>query len=80
MIRVLLAAGAEIKSRNVDGNTPLNWTARNIWCRTTPLQALLDAGADINARNAEGDTPLAVAIRHDNQPASQVLQGNGAGK
>ena len=80
MNRVLLAAGAEIKSRNVDGNTPLNWTARNIWYRTTLLQALMDAGADINARNVEDNMPLAVAIRHDNQPANQVLQDNGAGK
>ena len=78
VIRVLLEAGADIRSRDVDGNTPLHWAARNLWYRTTLLQALLDAGADINARNSDGETPLAVAIKNDNQPAIQVLQENGA--
>jgi ankyrin repeat protein len=52
----LLAAGADVNARDVDGCTPLHSAAFAFGAEVIPV--LLKAGADINARNKNGDTPL----------------------
>jgi hypothetical protein len=60
VVRLLLAAGADVNARDKAGDTAL------ILC-TNPQQALLllQAGADPNARNREGETALSHAYNNE---------------
>ena len=53
---LLLANGADVNTKDYDGNTPLHWTSFNGHVEVTEL--LLANGADINTRNDKGNTPL----------------------
>lgn len=52
-LKVHLAAGADVHSRDHGGNTPLHHAQL-----PGVVRLLIEAGADINARNDEGETPL----------------------
>ena len=52
VIKLLLAAGAELHARNGTGATPLHWAA------TSAIETLLAAGASPFTRNQHGWTPL----------------------
>jgi ankyrin repeat protein len=54
VVRMLLAAGANVNAHDTKGNTPLLLCHRNIKL----AELLLQAGADPNARNDYGETPL----------------------
>ena len=54
--RLLLAAGADVKTVNGHNNTPLHWA----W-HAACVDVLVDAGADLEARNDGGLTPIYVA-------------------
>lgn len=53
VIELLLAAGANPRAADDEGNTPLHEVNR-----ASAARALLKGGADPNARNAEGQTPI----------------------
>jgi len=54
--KALIEAGADINSRNKNGDTPLHISS--FLCYTEIVQSLLDKGADKNARNNAGSKPL----------------------
>ncbi len=61
VVRLLLAAGADVNARDKAGNTAL------ILCHSNPEQSLLllEAGADPNARNHQGTTALSNTYNDD---------------
>ena len=62
-IEVLLAAGADVAARDIDGNTPLH--GRNWASDSVGLETLLAAGASLEARNRLGRTPLHAVVEDD---------------
>lgn len=56
-VRVLLAAGADVRARDNESLTPLH-RAATTFRGVEIVQVLLDAGADVRARDNEGLTPL----------------------
>lgn len=87
-VRRLLAAGADVNSRDAKGCTPL-LNAYGIGCdvfeyepyhedAVASLKMLLDAGADVNARTPSGLNALDLALRHsDNEPIVGLLRERG---
>ena len=57
IIAVLIEAGADVNARNVDGMTPLMWTAHRVFSPEVS-KALIEAGADVSARCDFGNTAL----------------------
>jgi hypothetical protein len=55
-VRLLLQAGASVKARDYDGNTPLHGAYE-----AEVAEELLKGGADVNARNKNGETPIFAA-------------------
>jgi ankyrin repeat protein len=75
-VMTLLANGADARSRDRDGNTPLHHAARS---SDPGVAALLrDAGAELDARNEEGVTPLGVACACGNWRLARFLLELGA--
>jgi len=54
VVRLLLAAGANVDAHDTEGNTPLLLCHLN----TKLAELLLQAGANPNVRNNAGETPL----------------------
>ena len=75
-VMTLLANGADARSSDGEGNTPLHHAARS----TDPAVAalLLDAGAQVDALNAEGFGPLAIACASGNWRLARFLIEHGA--
>ena len=61
-VRALLAAGADVNTRQPDGATALHWAAH--WNDSQMADLLLTADADVNAANDHGVTPLALACEN----------------
>ena len=57
MVAVLLAAGARVNARSLDGATPLHVAAR-MNRNPAVVAQLVEGGADLNARDRDGNTPL----------------------
>jgi hypothetical protein len=86
MLRRLVAAGANARSSNRRGATPLHYAASGNpdsarWRPTEQceaISALIDAGADPNAADKNGSTPLHKAIRTRCAAATEALLARGA--
>ena len=75
-VRLLLAAGADPNSHQVDGATALHWAAYRE--DIDMLNALIEAGADVNAVNRLGASPLYLAANSGNAQLIKVLTEAGA--
>ena len=54
MVRSLLEAGAEVDSKDGNGDgTPLSWAAEN--GHSEVVKSLLEAGAEVDCEDNEGD-------------------------
>lgn len=76
MLQLLLAAGADVNSRNSYEQTPLmllgdESTDDMVW-------DLIHAGAKVNLKDQDGDTALIEAARDNNLPVLQALLNAGA--
>ena len=74
----LLAAGADVNARDLNGNRPLHHAASAEGIETAAM--LLEAGADISVRDREGNTPLLMAAERGlrNPEILEVLVEAGA--
>lgn len=76
-VRTLLAAGVDVRSRDVRGYALLDDVlAKN--ADFDCIVAILDAGADVNAVNGDGNTPLMRAAETGNVGIVRVLLERGA--
>lgn len=74
--KLLLARGANIKTRNGYGFTPLDTAA--LKGRADIVTLLLDRGADVEARSRTERTPLHFAINYNREGAVRLLLRRGA--
>jgi ankyrin repeat protein len=72
LVRVLLAAGADVGTRDGYDQCALHFAARASGSRET-VDALLAAGADAYAVDRGGDTPFSLAAQEGQQHASYAL-------
>ncbi|MGA8429716.1 MAG: ankyrin repeat domain-containing protein [Candidatus Sulfotelmatobacter sp.] len=79
----LLDNGADIKARNQDGSTPLDWAAA--FAQTDAFRLLMQRGAKTNVRDNYGNTPLisaacecAVATMNSAYDVMKILLDQGA--
>ena len=80
-VQALLEQGADVHSRDFNGETALHRAARNTrdGCECVQVVAVLLAnGADINAADNGGETPLHRAAQFDNAPVAAALLDGGA--
>ncbi len=76
LVRPLLLAGADVKARDNDNNTPLHEAA---WFnKPHVIELLIMAGADMNAKDKKGNTPLAKAKLNKSKEAIAKLKQFGA--
>ncbi len=76
VIRLLLAAGADVNARGVTGFSPL--MSGVLLCDIRVLEALIEAGADVNARSDEGITALMLASLAGKASTVRILIDAGA--
>ena len=68
VISILLEAGVDINSRNVDDRTPLHWAA-GYNANPAVIFVLIEAGADIDSQDSKGHAPLHAAATRNSNPA-----------
>ncbi len=61
LVRFLLDKGADVTSRDSDGDSPLHWAA--IYAKPDIVDLLISRGADMNAANNKGESVLTYALR-----------------
>lgn len=76
IVRLLIAAGAELNARNADGNNAL-WLAC-VGNHLDMIDLLVDAGIDIDNRNDNGATPLMYAASSGKADVVERLLARGA--
>ena len=75
-VTILLANGADARSADADGNTPLHHAARS--SDAGVAACLLDAHAPIDTLNADGYSPLGIACEAGNWRLARFLLDRGA--
>lgn len=72
LVQLLLERGAEVNSRDQDGQTPLSWAAEK--GRESVVQVLLENRAGINSKdNNYGRTPLSWAAEKGHEAVVRLL-------
>jgi Ankyrin repeats (3 copies)/Ankyrin repeats (many copies) len=69
--RLLLEAGADVKSKNKDGDTPIHYASS--YGHVEVAAMLLAAGADVKAKKEFGDTPLHFAAHEGHLAVARLL-------
>ena len=75
-VNVLLAAGADVKRKDDNGNNILMSAAQ--MCGPKIVTALIVAGADLKVTNGSGMTPLSMALLMRHPDSAEVLVNKGA--
>lgn len=75
-VKNLIEMGADINSKDRQGNTILHWLAR--WDQDEFIRFLIEQGADVNTQNKDGFTPLHLAAQWGQLDVAKVLINNGA--
>jgi len=75
-VTVLVAAGADLKRKDDNGNTILTSAAQ--MCGPKIVGKLIAAGAEVNVANRSGITPLSMALLMHRPDAAEVLVASGA--
>jgi ankyrin repeat protein len=78
LIQKVIAHGADVNAKDVDGRTPLMLAAGSEYSSPDTIQLLIDAGADVNAKSAGGETALDFAKRGGQAAVVDVLIKAGA--
>ena len=76
MMKVLIAAGADVDAQTKDGLTALMFAAA--FGHTEIVQAVVDAGADVNAKLKTGRTALTLAAQASHIETVNILKQAGA--
>ncbi|MFA4948065.1 MAG: ankyrin repeat domain-containing protein [Candidatus Krumholzibacteriia bacterium] len=77
-VRMLLAAGADVKRTSETGGNVLHRFAQTPNVPVEIARLLVEAGADPTARNAEGSTPLTLACEHGYTDIVKYFASKGA--
>jgi Ankyrin repeats (3 copies) len=75
-VNILIAAGADLKRKDDNGNNILMSAAQ--MCGPKIVSALIAAGADMKVTNASGMTPLAMALLMRHPDSAEVMVNKGA--
>ena len=75
-VAILVAAGADLKRKDDNGNTILTSAAQ--MCGPKIVGKLVAAGAEVNVANRSGMTPLSMALLMHRPDAAEVLVASGA--
>jgi len=76
IVRLLVAKGADVKTKDAFGNTVLN--AAVVGNDMATIHLMVDAGLDVNAGSVDGVTPLMSVASHNNLAAAKLLLAKGA--
>ena len=76
IVKWLIAANANVNTKNEKGETPLFAAAKN--GRTDIVKCLIEANADVDAENTYGETPLFEAVRNGKPDIVELLLNAGA--
>ncbi len=76
VLRFLINKGADVNAKDLQGETPLHYSAQHGSIRFAEL--LLANGAEVNARSHRSDTPLCDAVRWGYQDIAELLLEYGA--
>lgn len=76
VVRLLVAAGADIHQKDADDRLPLMYACGR--GNLDAVQTLLEMGADVNARDMHGVTPLILAIEPGHVEVARLLLEKGA--
>ncbi|WP_460201825.1 ankyrin repeat domain-containing protein [Scytonema sp. NUACC21] len=74
--KMLIAAGADINAKDINGRTPLILAAE--FCNAEVAAILIQAGADINAKDNDGNTALMYASRNEVLETENYLETFGS--
>ena len=75
-VNVLIAAGADLKRKDDNGNNILMSAAQ--MCGPKIVSALIAAGADMKVTNGSGMTPLSMALLMHHPDSAEVMVNKGA--
>ena len=78
MVKPLLDRGADLNTKDPDGNTLLTMVCAADTASPELVKFLIDHGADVNARSPHGETALDLAVRHGHTPVVDLLMRAGA--
>jgi ankyrin repeat protein len=75
-VKLLVEKGAELDSKDEDGQTPLLWAA--FFGHEAVAKLLVEKGAELDSKNKDGLTPLFYAASRGREAVVKLLVEKGA--